>query len=1493
VANGDPVAARLSQLADQRINSIAADYDPVSRRLQRIAAQRQGTSLNLADRALEGLRRLAAGETAAQRFVKGNLLIPEVAEGSSLIETASATGLSQFAGLVSPTLSAGAAILQFPGLFLERDIPTDRAADFLKRLSTDIRTDAEQAGLDAGLSPEAIADAYLYGELVGYTAPVVASLKTARLLTGIEGAVIGLARNFQLDTVAGGVYGALLTEGETAKERVVHSLEEMALFGVGGLMMNGLLFGLTGMRFSRLHAHEGSKNLDDMLTRIENGEQVIINREGSSLVHMMNEEGFLATSPEAQVLIQSAQIDEVMVAAVKGTQEAGQTRGFVRNIGEDLVALQNDIPRLGEAFPGLEFDLVARKIPRVEGEAGQRFTFDLHFGRTRLNVTQRNQLLRGERYTGQLVEKGGATYEYVRPAKKGGIIVKTADGRTVRILDTGITDLPKGIEEIPLPTAGQALYADFREFSFGRMGEAAGVGGSMSEEAIIKGLRDGTLILDDVARRDFPIAGAITHPEELGPSIEIVDSAFRVRGEIITVPKPSGQQGVQTHIAVARTLAQSEDRGSRKMGAVFEDILSGGVERAEVESGFIDKTGKFLTREEAFAVTERIEKNTGLSTDISIQDSRRVTTPGGLGTDLTTGKSSEFIEDFLQAGKLAGEILDPAPIRVMDDVFDAWVARRGLNASATDLEAFRQNFAQRYRDDIWALIPEEDMAIFRSIREESNALMDEIGLTLEQRAQVKGFHVEDIGAGRIALRDINTGGRLQFGSEKFASDFVDKIIRSEKDPFGLFDSPGPMGMPGLTGGFDPTDGVFTVTGNIQAKEFLTELPFAFSQNRRDLFVEIERLTGVPLFSKGFMLADEAITRKNKLLAPIGLKIQEIFKGLNRIQRIEVAEFWTSIEGTAIKGAELVKAARAKGLNTKQIRAFTEGRKLFDLGAQMLGLPESRYISNYYTRIRPMLEEGKTLDEIRRLFSDESGTLREFDFWAEYTRTGDLANIDMDPEIVMHKYFRSLLHKQEVAPVENEIRRMLNMRIKELPLANQKEVLARAQSNLVTKESLVLPQEVRSVLTEYMLNIRGDGSPGFGTARRFTTALFKQLGMETDERLFDQLHSLILTTQYGAAIGARIGIMNRNAVQNLWTMYPRVGGKHGTTSLREILTERGYNKWLDGGAIRPVEASVPQGDAVFGAYWGSEPLRGTGPVTNAIAAGARQLARVGKGMRALSRHSLVPYGSSDQINRAWAAEWQYLHTNEWLKKFNAREISWDKFLDEGLPFYSEPIKREFRNTFDKLGREEALLFIGRQAADEANFIYGAAASPTWMQRPFGRLVGVFGQWPLWSYELYARRMKHATAAQKGKFWVRTAGLIGAFANMSMQSGIDMWNWMAPASLEFAGGPFVDVLVDLKEVIGAPLDRRAAAIKRMAGTVGSLSFPGQIMFQELSRAVDTNDPRQAALMLTLGRPADQQGNFAYDFILDPAAFPVVEETSPSAQGLPSIEELIGRP
>ncbi|KKN23266.1 hypothetical protein LCGC14_0906800 [marine sediment metagenome] len=963
MANGDPVAARLSQLADQRINSIAADYDPVSRRLQRIAAQRQGTSLNLADRALEGLRRLAAGETAAQRFVKGNLLIPEVAEGSSLIETASATGLSQFAGLVSPTLSAGAAILQFPGLFLERDIPTDRAADFLKRLSTDIRTDAEQAGLDAGLSPEAIADAYLYGELVGYTAPVVASLKTARLLTGIEGAVIGLARNFQLDTVAGGVYGALLTEGETAKERVVHSLEEMALFGVGGLMMNGLLFGLTGMRFSRLHAHEGSKNLDDMLTRIENGEQVIINREGSSLVHMMNEEGFLATSPEAQVLIQSAQIDEVMVAAVKGTQEAGQTRGFVRNIGEDLVALQNDIPRIGAQFPGLEFDLVARTIPRVQGEAGQRFTFDLHFGRTRLNVTQRNQLLRGERYTGQLVEKGGATYEYVRPAKKGGIIVKTADGRTVRILDTGITDLPKGIEEIPLPTAGQALYADFREFSFGRMGEAAGVGGSMSEEAIIKGLRDGTLILDDVARRDFPIAGAITHPEELGPD--------------------------------------------------FVEVLN------------------------------------------------------------ALGGTQRFTQDFLQAGKLAGEILEPAPIRVMDDVFDAWVSRRGLNASATDLEAFRQNFAQRYRDDIWALIPEEDMAIFRSIREESNALMDEIGLTLEQRAQVKGFHVEDIEAGRIALRDINTGGRLQFGSEKFASDFVDKVIRSEKDPFGLFDSPGAMGMPGLTGGFDPTDGVFTVTGNIQSKEFLTELPFAFNQNRRDLFVEIERLTSVPLFSKGFNLADEAITRKNNLLAPIGKRIEAAFKGLSRLQRIEVAEFWVSIEGTEIKGAGLLRAARKQGLNTKQIRAVTEGRKLFNLGAQMLGLPESRYISNYYTRIRPTLEAGGTMKDVRRLFSDEPAALREFDFWAEYSRTGDLANVDMDPEIVMHKYFRSLIYKQEVAPFEQNIRKMMNLRISDLTATQQTAVLSRALPG-TTAGSHVFPQEVRGMLQEYMLTFEGMG-----------------------------------------------------------------------------------------------------------------------------------------------------------------------------------------------------------------------------------------------------------------------------------------------------------------------------------------------------------------------------------------------------------------------------------
>lgn len=1448
MANGDIIQREILRVLNSQVEQMEG-VDPITREISRLMMA-------------QGLDPLAPREEGPGFVARAlDAITPTSREEFGLIGV----------GLLSPTLRAGQGLFQIPGLFSSKYLPTDRAADFLARAEQNLFNRAEAAALNAGTSPDLIADSHLFGEIIGYTIPVVASLKAARLLTGIQGPVTTLQRNFILDTVAGGVFGAALLPGEELQERAIHSLRESALFGVGGLMLNGLVFAATGWRYSRARSLQREEGLGEILQRVASGERVVLRDEAIPLTRLMNEEGFLSSSLEAYSMLGKFEVEESLIQAVRGAAEAGQSRGFIRAVGEDFTQVSTAMDRFRAQFPGLSFDA-------VRGEKG----FDIHFGTRGLNNRQRAQLAREGRFAGQTVERGNATYEYIRRGKGDRLVVRNVDGKITTIKDEGITSHPYGVEEVVTPSVGQALYADYKQYYFGRLRSAADVGGAGTETSVVRGLRDGTIDLSEQNLRLFESAGAITHPSEIG---QIRGTQFFVQ----QVPV----EGEVAEGALAYTITNT--RGE-PVGFLNGMIEGRGFSVTEIAST-ANVPGSFGTGHMRDIARQLVKDLQSKGVNIEVIGGSRASgaQPGSFPVlnvnRLMRGDPTPegFARNFLRDGTQSGALLDPPPIRRSEDVFEAWLKERGLTPDATDIEAFRANFNTRLREEIWSLVPEEDMAIFRRIRDETLALLDEKGLTLKALAHTKGFHLERMAEGRVGIRDINTGARLEFGDEAFAREALAQVIRSEKDPMFSFITPGNHGMPGLTGGFDPTDGVYTFGENIASKEFLIDLPFSSITNVRDYLRRIEDLSGMPLFSRGFAEIDSGMIRMSDRLEPIGRRIQAAWKGLNRDQRIQVADFWTEIEGSNLTGPALVRAANAAGLNSKQITAFTQSRALFDYAAQLRGLPRSRYIPNYYSRVRPVLERGE-VPNYRKIFRDDPIALKEFEDPANYTRTGDMSNVEMDPEIVMHKHFRSLFYGQEIAPLENRVRGFLDMKIRDLSSTQQQAILQRALPQ-TTANSFVLPDQVRSVLSEYLNNIRGDINPGFASMRRFTTRMFKTLGMETDPFLFDQLHSTYLSAQYGAAIGLRLGITNRNAVQNLWMMYSRVGGKHGTESLRTAMKQEGFDHAVRAGAVRPVHTSVPQGDAVFES-WITNPdvVKGHGPLSMAFASAIRKGLRLGQVSRQTAQKFLVPYGSSDQVNRAWAFHWQRLHTAEKLLDFDAGRIDWDGFIEDGLPFFSKAIKQEFRTQFDKFGRNEALDWIGKQAADEAHFIYGSASSPTWMQTPLGRLLGVFGQWPLWTYEMYYRRMAHATPKQIGSFWARTLGLIGAFANMTAQSGINMYNWIAPASFEYAGGPFTDVLVQMRVLAEGTLDQKAAALENIGRNVGSLALPGQLFYQEISDVLDQNDPGQAALMLTLGRPVDK-GNFAYDWVYNPAVTWPADQADPllrslNLEGLPLI-------
>jgi hypothetical protein len=175
--------------------------------------------------------------------------------------------------------------------------------------------------------------------------------------------------------------------------------------------------------------------------------------------------------------------------------------------------------------------------------------------------------------------------------------------------------------------------------------------------------------------------------------------------------------------------------------------------------------------------------------------------------------------------------------------------------------------------------------------------------------------------------------------------------------------------------------------------------------------------------------------------------------------------------------------------------------------------------------------------------------------------------------------------------------------------------------------------------------------------------------------------------------------------------------------------------------------------------------------------------------------------------------------------------------------------------------------------------------------------------VWAYEGFVRRpMKYGTPHENFKLVARIIGVSGAFANMTIQLGINMHNWIAPGSIfSWAGGPIVDYIAGARDVIVAPYDRKLAVAMKVPKMISRLALPGQVAFRDWQKAFgDGDDLGDAFMGITLGRPT-KKSHMAMDHLFAPMegmTGKTPEElmlggggaASLDTMGLPSLESLI---
>ena len=1096
------------------------------------------------------------------------------------------------------------------------------------------------------------------------------------------------------------------------------------------------------------------------------------------------------------------------VAGLTGMRETGTHPGI------------RYIPR--ESFRG--------SVETVDVLAPERY--DAYFGTKGLNAKQLKQIKAEGRFEGQVVQHGGSDVLYVsRSRRKEWVKVKDGDGKIYEVKEKNITDTPFVNESWEFTPEWDALYKDFSQWVRTKSAEVRRAQGGLPEAEMIQAVKEGRIQLRDDARRALDQGGAIVHPEEIGLSGENAIEA------VVSAPmavSPTTQD--VTHAIATRGRASPWE--VTILDPEGQPAFTQGAETLEEALAWMSSKG---------FQPQVVRKRYAQAMDVEQLISHS-------GTD-------------------QANLLEAPPMFSNEQLFDFWAADRGLPKDALDYSAARISSVDRLRRELWAEVPVDARKAYDQAVAEYRTQVASEDFPIESLANMKGFYYDRLEGGRVRLREVASGNEIQVGSERLARNVLQQIIVPEKEMPGLLASKF-SGLQLIGEGY-PIQ--YELPEMIASLEFRNSLPFRALRNLSDFFRSVDEQTGVPFFSR---LLDDMLQGYDQYMnayEPFAKEIQSTWKGISMKRKYDIADFWIAAEEQALSPVAAAQAMQELGFSAKEIQAFRRSRAIMDLGFELSGLERARYIQMYYSRVRPF-SQSKGFFDAKRALGDMELKPAEKSYWYEHERTGDMVQVEKDPEMVMHRYFRSVLWKNHVkqpwdaaAVYTGTTGRNPPMKIKDLPPDVQERVMQNAAPG-TTHDSAVVPKELRDVLSEFLTSIRGMPSLDQQSMRSMSQRLFKKMGITTDARVLEEVINTWTTMQYGAALGLRPVQVMRNMSQNLWMQWTRIGNANNAMGrgLERAMTHDGFIEVANEGVLRLQEAGVPYADLNAQVMLNRAATADDGGMLkNAVAGMVRKGLRAGSVSREVARVGMVPYSSSDQLSRSWSYFHHKYHTSDLLRQFEEGTISWEKFQEQGLPFFSEPTLKRFRETYNMLGHEAAVRYIGRQAANETNFIYFTGIQPAWLQKTLVRPFGMFFTWPLWMGELYASRIKHATLGQQATLFARTGALAAIFSNMTMQLGIDMGNWIAPKSLfGWSGGPAVEHAFNLKQVQDAPLDQKASAFKRFVEAPFKLSFPGQLFLQDLQAAQEQYEPNKALMSLLLGRPVDQE-HWAMTYQFDPQA------------------------
>ncbi len=918
-----------------------------------------------------------------------------------------------------------------------------------------------------------------------------------------------------------------------------------------------------------------------------------------------------------------------------------------------------------------------------------------------------------------------------------------------------------------------------------------------------------------------------------------------------------------------------------------ESIVPGatGIPDIPFEVAMADRFFKFL-ESEVGAVAERslgraglreqalkMERPGAMKRDVSMKGDP-VIHPEELGDDIAARVRAEA--DDLTNGLRAGDkdvfIQEPYPVLgEFDAMFKKFVDTEGLSLSPAEYYTLKGLAARTVRQRLHTELPARDRELFEAMSRETGVAIDKylIDQPLEGLAALEGFQVNRISGGRIELGRIGTQRAEVFANEETALRVLkEKSIAIQEELHVGMDYLGvsmPGGMNSLMPNFIPEgdlilDRLGATAGETVIRALQTHgIPTATWKSMTRWFSLIDDATGIP-FAR---LSDSYITGK-KFAAnsafPFIQRLDKVAKGMKMRDMDRVGEFMRQIEDVTVmvNPATRLAAARKFGLTERQIQYMDETRdtltSLFPQVQRQYGLAfEEDFILNYF---RKQQQAVRSFPSIQEPMGRRQVSSSWEQFKARYKRSGDLPDTELNPTLVAKRYVHAFMHDKHVGAHYEEMARLVNMKVKDLPPGQQKKI-QQALGELGGPEAYALPAPIRHPIQEMLAYDRGFPQEGAEKAVMLMQALFKKLGIDVPDKQVREMINIQMGAWYGAAMAGRLRPIVRQGVQNLFNLYPRVGGPAMSRGFKRAGTDEGRREVLEGGGFFLQERGVATGEMIFDKVMSEAPITSAGNPVGALF--LRGVMQAGQTAKRISAFGLRGFGGADVENRVVAYLSQVEYTKPLLARFRAKTMTRETFMERGLFAWGSGEKKEFMRLLKTRGDKEALQYIGRQSADLTNYVYRLGAQPLALQSTAGRILGMFGTWPLWQKDLLFANLKNTGLAGKALMAARYATVTGAVTTIGWSWGVNLMSWYAPLSpLSYFGGPASDYAVDIKEAVQAPWAHKPAAFGRLMTEYGRLAFPGQLLFRDIATSLEMQakqgDLRAAMAAQLFGRPVD---------------------------------------